>query len=137
MQSRGRGGSSAGPRHRSAERTHASGATPVVTVRQAVALALSLPETTEHDHHGRIAFWVGGKIFATVWDERHLNVMLDSDSIERAVRTHPAMCGEFWWGKRLRAVHVDLTTVSRSVLAGMLTEAWSRKAPRRLPNGPE
>jgi hypothetical protein len=108
----------------------------VITLRKAATLALSLPEATERDHHGRTAFWVTGKIFATVWDKQHLNVMLATDSIERAVLAHPAMCEEFRWGKRLRAVHVDLTRVTKKVLEELLTEAWIRKAPRRLLSGP-
>lgn len=40
-------------------------------------LALALPATVEMDHHGRPSFRVDGRIFATLWDESHLNVMLD------------------------------------------------------------
>lgn len=50
-------------------------------------LALALPESTEQDHHGRPSFRVAGKIFATLWDEDHMNVMLDEPGILTAVET--------------------------------------------------
>ena len=37
-----------------------------VTADEARALALSLPEAVEQDHHGRPSFRVGGRIFATL-----------------------------------------------------------------------
>jgi hypothetical protein len=57
----------------------------VVSPEQAQHLALALPEAIEQDHHGRPSFRVGGKIFATLWDESHMNVMLDEGGILTAV----------------------------------------------------
>ena len=57
-----------------------------VTAEQARRLALALPEAVEQDHHGRPSFRVGGKIFATLWDEEHMNVMLDEGGILTAVQ---------------------------------------------------
>ena len=37
-----------------------------ITPNDARRLALALPEAVEQDHHGRPAFRVGGKIFATL-----------------------------------------------------------------------
>jgi len=71
-------------------------------------LALALPESAEQDHHGRPSFRVAGKIFATLWDEDHMNVMLDEPGILTAVQAHPGACTAFYWGKRLAAVHVEL-----------------------------
>jgi hypothetical protein len=91
-----------------------------------------LPEAVEQDHHGRPSFRVAGKIFATQWDERHLNVMLDEDGIRTAVHEHPEACAEVLWGKRLAAVRVDLRRVDVDRLASLLADAWETKAPKRL-----
>lgn len=99
------------------------------TVRR---LALALPEATEQDHHGRPSFRVGGKIFATLWDAEHLNVMLDEDGIRTAVEQDPERCSEVWWGKKLSAVRVDLTRADETLLGDLLADAWENKAPARL-----
>ena len=95
-------------------------------------LALSLPEAIEQDHHGRPSFRVAGKIFATLWDHDHMNVMLDESGILTAVQAHPAICTEVMWGKRLAAVRVDLSAAEEQLLADLLGDAWERKAPARL-----
>ena len=79
----------------------------MLTTADARRVALSLPEAVERDHHGRPSFRVAGKIFATLWDEEHVNVMVDEPGILTAVEAHPAICAEVWWGKRLAAVRVD------------------------------
>ena len=94
-------------------------------------LALALPATVEMDHHGRPSFRVDGRIFATLWDESHMNVMLDEPGIHTAVQGNPDACEELWWGKRLRAVHVTLDRVEESLAAELLTDAWEQKAPKR------
>ena len=103
-----------------------------MTSAEARRLALALPEAVEQDHHGRPSFRVGGKIFATQWDEQHLNVMLDEGGILTAVQTRPEACEEVHWGKRLAAVRVDLRRVDAETLCDLLTDAWETKAPRRL-----
>ncbi len=75
---------------------------------------------------------MAGKIFATQWDEDHMNVMLDEGGVLTAVHGEPAMCEEVWWGKSLRAVRVDLRRADVDMLANLLAEAWERKAPKRL-----
>jgi hypothetical protein len=104
----------------------------MVSIDRARALALSLPEAVEQDHHGRPSFRVGGKIFATLWDQTHTNVMLDEPGILTAAQAHPDACAEFWWGKRLGALSVDLERVDADVLTELLADAWERKAPKRL-----
>jgi hypothetical protein len=104
----------------------------VVPTPQARKLALSLPEATEQDHHGRPSFRVEGRIFATLWDQDHMNVMLDEDGIRTAVQDQPETCSEVWWGKRLAAVRVDLREAEAAVLEDLLTDAWEGKAPPRL-----
>ena len=103
-----------------------------VTTAEARKLALKLPEAVEQDHHGRPSFRVGGRIFATLWTDDRMNVMVDEDGIRTAVERAPETCEPVWWGKRLAAVAVTLSTVDRSFLDELLTDAWEGKAPRRL-----
>jgi hypothetical protein len=103
----------------------------MVAVDRVRELALQLPEATEQDHHGRPSFRVG-RIFATIWDDGHLNVMLDHDGILTAVQRHPDACSEFHWGKRLAAVHVDLDAADDALVAELLADGWEHRAPARL-----
>ena len=103
-----------------------------VTREHARELALALPEAVERDHHGRPSFRIGEKIFATQWDDDHMNVMLDESGVLTAVQNAPETCEEVWWGKRLAAVRVDLRRVDARTLADLLADAWEAKAPKRL-----
>jgi hypothetical protein len=107
----------------------------VVSQQQARVIALGLPETIEQDHHGRPSFRVAGKIFATLWDEDHMNVILDDAGIRTAAQREPETCTEFWWGKRLGALHVNLSQVDPARLADLLTDAWEQKAPSTVVSG--
>ena len=106
-----------------------------VSPDEARTLALSLPEAVELDHHGRPSFRVGGKIFATLWNEERMNVMLDQGGVLTAVETAPETCEQVWWGKRLAAVGVTLPRADRELLRELLIEAWELKAPKRLLDG--
>jgi hypothetical protein len=107
----------------------------VVSSDRARQLALALPEAVEQDHHGRPSFRVAGKIFATLWDEEHMNVMVDEGGIHTAVEGRPQTCEEVWWGRRLAAVRVDLRRIDAEDLTELLTDAWERRAPKRLLRG--
>ncbi len=104
----------------------------MVSPAHAKELALALPETVERDHHGRPSFRVADRIFATQWDEEHMNVMLDEPGILTTVQSDPQTFEEVWWGKRLAAVRVDLRRVDAETLANLLADAWEGKAPKRL-----
>jgi hypothetical protein len=104
----------------------------MVSRDEARELALALPEAVEQDHHGRPSFRVVGKIFATQWDDEHMNVMLDEGGILTAIDNRPETCEEVRWGKRLAAVRVDLRRVDPETLKGLLSDAWEGKAPNRL-----
>lgn len=104
----------------------------MVSRERARDLVFGQPEAVEQDHHGRPSFRVADKIFATQWDEDHMNVMLDEGGILTAVQSEPETCEEVWWGKRLAAVRVDLRRVDAEMLANLLEEAWEGKAPKRL-----
>ena len=99
---------------------------------EARLLALSLPEAEEQDHHGRPSFRVRGKIFATLWDNARMNVMLDEAGILTAVDQAPECCERIWWGKRLAAVGVNLPRADESYLRELLLDAWEGKAPPAL-----
>jgi len=103
-----------------------------VSADEARALALGLSEAVEADHHGRPSFRVRGKIFATLWDEDRMNVMLDEGGIRTAVDRDPDACSEVWWGRRLAAVAVTLSQVDAPFLRELLTDAWETKAPSGL-----
>ena len=90
-------------------------------------LALALPETVEQDHHGRPSFRVASRIFATLWDAEHMNVMLDEPGILTATHEHPGSCTEVWWGKRLAAVRVELASADEPLLQELLEDAWEGK----------
>jgi len=104
----------------------------VLSTDQARALALAMPEATEQDHHGRASFRVSGRIFATLWTERTMNVMAGEERIRAAVETRPEVCHAFLWGQRLAAVQVDLDRADAELLEDLLDHAWRRKAPARV-----
>ena len=106
-----------------------------VSVDEARTLALSLPEAVELDHHGRPSFRIAGRIFATLWNEQRMNVMLDEDGIRTAVESAPDACEEVWWGTRLAAVGVTLPLTDTDRLSELLADAWEYKAPKRLLEG--
>ena len=103
----------------------------MITAEEARALALELPGATEQDHHGRPSFRINGRIFATLWDPEHMNVMVDEPGIHTAVEAHPEVCTEVWWGKRLAAVRVALPLCDRALLGELLEDSWERKGGRR------
>ena len=102
-----------------------------MTTERARRIALSLPDATERDHHGRPSFRIGGRIFATLWDEDHMNVMVDEPGILTAVQSHPEVCAEVWWGKRLSAVRVTLSATDPELLSELLADAYEGKRVRR------
>jgi len=106
----------------------------MTTLAQARQLALALPEVTEEPHHDLSSFRVKGKIFATVPDDTHLRVMVDETEIRAAVAENPDVCEELYWGKRLACVVVNLRRARTDLLSELLTDAWIRKAPKKLVN---
>jgi len=106
----------------------------VTTLAQARKLALALPEVTEEPHHDLSSFRVRGKIFATVPDDTHLRVMVDETEIRAAVAENPDVCEELYWGKRLACVVVNLRRARADLVEELLTDAWIRKAPKKLVN---
>ena len=104
----------------------------MVKMADARRLALSLPETREKPHHGMVSFRVAEKIFATVPDNEHLHVMVGPDETDMAVKAAPRAFEKLWWGERLAGVRVNLAAADVGLLTVLLSEAWRRKAPRKL-----
>jgi hypothetical protein len=101
-------------------------------IETARKIALSLPEAVEQDHFGNPSFRVRGRIFATVPDGSHLNVMIDPFDVDAVVRAEPESCAEILWGKEVRGVRVSLPKASPAMIEELLRVAWKRKAPKRL-----
>jgi hypothetical protein len=99
-----------------------------MTADDARRIALSFESAVEHDHYGRPSFRVNGKIFATLWSEQQLNVMLPGDRIEQVVADEPERCEPVHWGKRLAAVRVHLLKTDEPLVEALLAEAWQRRA---------
>lgn len=97
-----------------------------MTVEQIRKLALAFPEAVEQEHFGNPSFRVRGRIFATVPDEEHVNVMIDPFDIDAAMRAEPESCEE------LRGVRISLSDAAAPMVDELLRAAWRRKAPKRL-----
>jgi hypothetical protein len=95
--------------------------------------ALSLPEVTEEPHFQYSSFRIRGKIFATVPpDEEHLHIFLGDEEREIALATEPEFVEKLFWGKRVAGLRVSLAKAKPKVVAKLLEQAWSRKAPKKL-----
>jgi hypothetical protein len=104
----------------------------VISLGEVRTIALALPEATETDHWGNPSFRIYGRIFATVPNPAHLNVMVDPFDVDAVVREDPKACSPLHWGKEVRGVQVTLANATPALVANLLEVAWRRKAPRRL-----
>ena len=101
------------------------------TVRK---LALSYPETDEHDHWGRPSFRVKKKIFATLWPIEK-RAVLKLSLVDQSVFTeyNPEI---FYpidnaWGKQ-GWTFVELKKVRKDMFEDALNLAWKEVAPKSL-----
>lgn len=101
-------------------------------VREVRKFALSLPQAVEQDHWGRPSFRVRGRIFATMPDFEHLNVMIDPFDVDGAINAAPDACDQLLWGDEIRGVHVNMRVAEPGMVLGLLTAAWRHKAPKSL-----
>ena len=100
---------------------------------QVQKLALALPETTEEPHHHRTSFRVRGKIFATaVLAENFLNIMVGDSAREPALDKYSNCVEPLYWGKKVLGIRVNLLEATPDIVAELLKQAWSEKAPRAL-----
>jgi hypothetical protein len=97
-------------------------------------LALSLPEAVESAHMNHPDFRVRRKIFATLWPDQNLGVVMlkpeqQASLITRAPTTFEPVTGG--WGKR-GATTVYLDSADERMVSEALLIAWRNAAPRSL-----
>lgn len=96
-------------------------------------IALALPEATEEPHFNYSSFRVHGKIFVTVPPEgEHIHVFVGEEQRERALALEPSFLEKLLWGKRVAGLRVTLKKAKPDVVAGLISQAWSAKAPKKL-----
>jgi len=103
-----------------------------MTLTEIREMALGLPESVEQDHFGKPSFRVRGRIYATLPDGTHLNVMIAPFDVDAVVRAEPASCAALLWGKEVRGVRVSFSQASPAMVEELLRTAWKRKASKRL-----
>jgi hypothetical protein len=102
------------------------------------SFALSLPGVTEQPHFDMTSFRVRGRIFATVPpDENRLHIFVDEPDVDAYVAEDPGAFEPLWWGHQVRGIRVLLAAAQQDRVQELLTEAWRRKAPKRLAAGHE
>jgi hypothetical protein len=110
----------------------------VADLSQARAFALSLPGTSEEPHFDMTSFRVGGKIFATATaDETRLHIFVDESEIAATVAEAAGAGGSpafepLLSGQRVRGLRVLLAAAPDDRVHELLTDAWRRKAGKRL-----
>jgi hypothetical protein len=96
-------------------------------------IAMSLPEVTEQPHFEYTSFRIRGKIFATAPPGgEHLHVFVADDTREQALARNPEFLDKLLWGGKVRGLRVALREAKSKVIARLLVQAWSRKAPKAL-----
>jgi hypothetical protein len=108
----------------------------MLTAEQVRAFALGLPSVAESPHFESASFRVpglAGRIFATLpADGEHAHIFLEEED-SRAVAQHSdGACVELWWGKKLSGVKVSLAAATPDEVYELLTDAWRRRAPKKL-----
>jgi hypothetical protein len=92
-------------------------------------LATSLPDVTEEPHFHFTSFRIDGKIFATMPPSGVLlHVFVPEEERNLAVLTHPDVCEELHWGKRLVGVKIDLKAAGDELVATLIRAAYDDKA---------
>ena len=98
------------------------------------AIALLLPEALMGAHRGNPDFRVGGRVFATLWEEEE-RVVLRLPPEHQAVlcEAEPDLFSEIpgAWGRR-GWTNLDLDACDAETLRGALLAAWRTTAPPAL-----
>ena len=106
---------------------------PGMNLAQVRRVALGLPEVIESPHFASTSFRVAGKIIATAPPSgEHLHVFIDEEQRQRALALAPEFLSKLWWGKKVLGLRVELCDATPSVVAGLLEQAWVRRAPKAL-----
>ncbi len=98
------------------------------------SIALSMPESEEGSHGGHPDFRVGGKVFASLWeDDEHGMVKLTPEQQLEYVEAHPQVFAPVngTWGIR-GCTRVTLKAAKAPILRRAMRDAWRNTAPKRL-----
>lgn len=97
-------------------------------------IALALPGSSEAPHFTRIAFRVGGKVFATLNPHGDdLNLMLTPELQAETLKAWPEITFPVpggWGGMGATTVRLDVAEPAQ--VATLLDLSWCRRAPKRL-----
>jgi hypothetical protein len=100
---------------------------------QARRFAMSLPDVTEEPHFNYASFRVRGKIFATAPPgDEYLHVFVTDEQRELALAIDPGFIEKLLWGGRVVGLRVTLANAKPKAVTTLLTQAWTRKAPKSL-----
>jgi len=104
--------------------------------KRARELALALPGATEEPHFEAASFRVRGKIFATLPPGGQvLHVFVSEEVRERELKINSAFLEKLLWGQKVRGLRVLLAQAEPLVVARLLREAWSDRAPESRSRG--
>jgi hypothetical protein len=104
----------------------------VISVSQARAIALSMPEAEERAHFGHPDFRVRNKIFATLWPDKGTAVVMITVADQTALlQMHPQAFSLNAWS-HYGATNVHLRHVSAVQFRDLVRTAWRKAAPKRL-----
>jgi hypothetical protein len=94
-------------------------------------LALSLGEVEEVPHMERAAFRTKRKIFATLGDDKRVNLMVQPEERREAlIEQFPETFFSLGGWSRLGYIAVDLKTVDEELLTELLRDAWLDALPK-------
>ncbi len=104
----------------------------MATVAQARRIFLEQPGAEEKSHMAHPDFRVQNKIFATLWPDRNVAVvMLSAADITAAAQMNPEALTLKHWGKK-PYLEVDLARANVALLRALARAAWRNRAPKKL-----
>jgi hypothetical protein len=105
----------------------------MITIDQARAIALLLPEAEEGQHMDHPDFRVRKKIFMTLWpsDDRAV-VFVDPDHVESFQASDSKRFSLNGWSKKYGALDVHLNHIGKKQFEDLVINSWERKAPKSL-----
>ena len=94
---------------------------------------MTLPETKEVDHFGKLSFRVNNKIFTVIQPDGY-TLTVKTNGEDRAIYTtmDPETYSVPASFSNLNYMHINLNTVSPEELHGLVIKAWSSVAPKKL-----
>lgn len=93
-------------------------------------LVLALDGVNEVPHMDRVAFRTKRKIFATLGDDKRVNLIVQPEERREAlIESFPDTFVALGGWSRLGFIAVDLASVDEELLRELLTDAWQSAAP--------